>query len=302
MIRGMTTETHRVEADDGTTLHVESTGSGSAILFIHEFAGDHRSWEPQVRALSRRHRCITYAARGYPPSGIPEDVAAYSQRHAVADAVSVLDGLRVEQAHLVGLSMGGFCALHLTVEHPARVLSTVIGGVGYGSMPGSNEAFRDECEAIAVAFESEGAEKVADRYSVGPARVQFENKDPRGHAEFATMLGQHSDIGSAATMRGFQKERPSIYDYQQEMREISTPFLITVGDEDEGALEPSLMMKRQIPTSGLIVYPQTGHTINLEEPDAFNADVSQFIAMAEAGAWRRRDPRSLRKSTTGMAD
>lgn len=291
-----------MQADDGTALHVESTGSGSAILFIHEFAGDHRSWEPQVRALSRRHRCITYAARGYPPSAVPDNAAAYSQDHAVRDAISVLDSLQVDRAHVVGLSMGGFCALHMTIQHPNRILSTVIGGVGYGSMTGTNDAFRDECEAIAAAFESEGAEVVAERYSVGPARVQFENKDPRGHAEFAAMLGQHSDVGAAGTMRGFQKERPSIYDYQREMSQISTPFLITVGDEDEGALEPSLMMKRQIPTSGLIVYPQTGHTINLEEPEAFNSDISTFIATVEAGGWNSRDPRSLSTSTTGMGD
>lgn len=220
----------------------------------------------------------------------------------MADAVAVLDALAIEQAHLVGLSMGGFCALHLTIAHPERVLSTVIGGVGYGSMPGASDAFRQECEAIAVAFESEGAATVAERYSVGPARVQFENKDPRGHAEFAAMLAEHSDVGSAGTMRGFQKARPSIYEFKEKMTQISTPFLITVGDEDEGALEPSLMMKRHIPTSGLIVYPRTGHTINLEEPAAFNADVSDFIAMAEKGTWGRRDPRSLSTSTTGIAD
>jgi pimeloyl-ACP methyl ester carboxylesterase len=220
----------------------------------------------------------------------------------VSDAVSVLNAVDVESAHIVGLSMGGFCALHLTFAHPERVLSTVIGGVGYGSMPGTNEHFREECEAIANAFEEDGAANVARRYSVGPARVQFERKDQRGHAEFAAMLAEHSDVGSAGTMRGFQKERPSIYDFQVEMQAVDTPFLILVGDEDEGALEPSLMMKRQIPTSGLVVFPQTGHTINLEEPEAFNASVSNFIARAESGTWGRRDPRSLSASTTGMTD
>lgn len=298
----MITKTHQVETDDGTTLHVESTGAGSSVLFIHEFAGDHRSWEPQVRALARRYRCITFAARGYPPSEVPADPSSYSQDHAVSDAIAVLNELGVEKAHIVGLSMGGFCALHITIAHPERVLSTVIGGVGYGAMPGANKAFRAECETIAKAFELEGSAEVATRYSLGPARVQLQNKDPRGHAEFAAMLAEHSDVGSAGTMRGFQKERPSIYEYQAELNAISTPFLITVGDEDEGAIEPSVMMKRQIPTAGLAVFPKTGHTINLEEPDLFNRMLFDFISSAETGSWRRRDPRSMSTSTTGMSD
>ena len=72
------------EADDGR-LYYEDTGSGTPIVFVHEFAGDLRSWEPQVRALARRHRCITFNARGYPPSDVPDDPKAYSQMVAADD-------------------------------------------------------------------------------------------------------------------------------------------------------------------------------------------------------------------------
>jgi len=107
-----------VSADDGVRLYVEEAGNGPPVVFVHEFAGDHRSWEPQVRALSRRYRCVVYAARGYPPSDVPQDEAAYSQARAVADIVAVLDGLEIERAHVVGLSMGGFATLHLGLRHP----------------------------------------------------------------------------------------------------------------------------------------------------------------------------------------
>lgn len=70
------------------------------------------------------------------------------------------------------------------------------------------------------------------------------------------MLAEHSALGSAGTMRGFQKGRPSVFDFQSDMSRIATPFLIMVGDEDEGAIEPSVMMKRQILTSGLMVFPE----------------------------------------------
>lgn len=296
----MSTTVNSVTTDDDAQIHVETTGSGPPILFIHEFAGDHRSWEPQVRSFSRRHRCITYAARGYPPSTVPTDPESYSQAQAVSDAIAVLDGLDIDRAHVVGLSMGGFCTLHLALSHPERVRSATIGGVGYGAPAATREAFRRECEAIAEAFETRGAAEVATRYSVGPARVQFQGKDPRGHAEFARMLGEHSDVGSAGTMRGFQKERPSLYEFETAMAETTVPVLIMVGDEDEGALEPSIWMKRVIPTSGLVVFPKTGHTLNLEEPELYNRILESFLATVSSGRWGKRDPRSLSASTTGM--
>ena len=124
-----------IVTDDGVTLHAEETGQGEPLLFVHEFAGDHRSWEPQVRFFSAAYRCVTYAARGYPPSDVPTDPAAYSQERAVADAIAVLDGLGIGRAHVVGLSMGGFTALHLALGHPERVLSAVVAGPATAPSP-----------------------------------------------------------------------------------------------------------------------------------------------------------------------
>lgn len=292
----------RVQSYDGVTLHVESTGSGTPILFIHEFAGDHRSWQPQVRHFSNSHHCITYAARGYPPSDVPVDPSAYSQGHAVSDAVAVLDALKIEKAHVVGLSMGGFCALHLALDHPDRLQSVAIGGVGYGASYESRKAFQEECEVIAHAFETVGAAAVAQRYAVGPARVQFQNKDPREHAKFTRMLAEHSNVGSAGTMRGFQKQRPSLYDFSDALAATLVPMLIMVGDEDEGAIEPSIMLKRTVPRAGLVIFRKTGHTLNLEEPELFNENLTSFFSEVVSGGWRERDPRSLQPTTTGMSD
>jgi pimeloyl-ACP methyl ester carboxylesterase len=103
---------------DGVKLHVEEAGEGTPILFIHEFGGNHLSWEPQLRYFSRHHCCITYAARGYPPSDVPESVDSYSQAIAADDAIAVLDALRIDKAHIVGLSMGGFCTVHFGLRTP----------------------------------------------------------------------------------------------------------------------------------------------------------------------------------------
>ncbi len=232
---------------------------------------------------------------------MPADPAAYSQARAVADAVAVLDGLGIARAHVVGLSMGGFTALHLALGHPDRVTSAVVAGAGYGAQPERADAFRAESMLTAAAFAAEGAAKVAERYAVGPARVQFQNKNPRGWAEFAAALAEHSSLGSALTMRGVQAARPSLYELTDELAKVRTPVLVLVGDEDEGCLEPALMLKRTIPTAGLDVLPRTGHTANLEEPDVFNQAVDRFLTSVARGAWRERDPRSVSSSTTGMS-
>jgi pimeloyl-ACP methyl ester carboxylesterase len=286
-------------ADDGVRLYYEESGSGAPILFIHEFAGDHRSWDLQVSHFSRRYRCIAYAARGYPPSDVPTQPAAYGQVRAVEDASAVLDAIDAQQAHVVGNSMGGFCALHLGLRHPARARSLVVAGCGYGAHPDVEPGFRAECEKLALAFESEGAEGVARWYGIGPARVQLQNKDPRGHAEHVRILAEHDAKGAALTMRCVQKARPSLYALREELSAMDVPTLIIAGDEDEGALETDLMLKRTLPRAGLAVLPRAGHLTNLEEPALFNHLVEQFLSLVENGRCGRRDPRSLSKSVIG---
>jgi pimeloyl-ACP methyl ester carboxylesterase len=290
-----------IVTDDGVTLHAEETGHGEPLLFVHEFAGDHRSWEPQVRFFSQAYRCVTYAARGYLPSDVPTDPGAYSQERAAADAIAVLDGLGIGQAHVVGLSMGGFTALHLALGHPERVRSAVVAGAGYGAQPERADAFRTESVLTAAAFAAEGAAKVAERYAVGPARVQFQNKNPRGWAEFAAALAGHSSLGSALTMRGVQAARPSLYELGGALARIAVPVLVLVGDEDDDCLEPALMLKRTIPAAGLAVLPRTGHTANLEEPGVFNRAVDAFLASVARGSWQARDPRSRSASAAGVS-
>lgn len=136
-------------------------------------------------------------------------------------------------------------------------------------------------------------QKVAAEYGSGPARVQFENKDPRGFSEFVAMLAEHSSLGSANTLRGVQMARPSVYELQEPLAALKVPTLIMAGDEDDPCLDASLYLKRTIPSAGLTLLPKTGHALNLEEPDLFNRLVDDFVHQAEAGRWSLRDPRSL---------
>ena len=278
--------------DDGVRLFYEAAGRGSPIVFVHEFGGNHWSWEPQMGFFARRHLCTTYAARGFPPSDVPDDVAAYSQARAADDIVAVMDAAGIAKAHLVGLSMGGFAVLHAGLRHPGRVLSITAAGAGYGAEKAHEAYFKGVSDQVATQFETRGAKEFGPVYAEGASRVQFQDKDPRGWALFAERLGRHDSRGAANTMRGVQMRRPSLYDLEAEFRAMTLPLLVMVGDEDDHCLQPGIFLKRIVPASGLAVLPKAGHTLNLEEPELFNRLLSAFIAQVEAGRWNPRDPRA----------
>ena len=276
-------------AKDGVKLYYEECGQGTPVVFVHEFAGDYRSWEPQIRAIGRYFRVITYSARGYLPSDVPEDRSRYSQAHARDDILAVLDRLGIERAHIVGLSMGAFATVHLGISAPHRARSLVVAGCGYGAAPGHREAFRRDSEAVAVRFETEGMPEVARTYTAALPRLTYRAKDPRGYAEFVQRMTEHSALGSANTLRGVQMERPSLWELVEPLKGIRTPTLVVAGDEDEPSLDASLFLKRTIPNAALLMLPRTGHTINLEEPDAFNRALLDFFLAVDADRWAVRD-------------
>ena len=277
----------RIATPDGTRLHVEETGAGTPVLFIHEYAGDYRSWEPQLRHFCRQHRCVTYSQRGYPPSEVPSDPARYSQEIARDDVIAVMDALGIDRAHVVGHSMGAYTALHVGTHYPQRCLSVTAAGCGWGSTP--DPAKRDAMKALAAdtgkMFTDEGIASAAAKYADAPMRQAFKNKDPRGWAEFSRMLAEHSAEGHAHTMLNLQLKRPTLWEMENELKAFSVPLLVIVGDEDDLCLDGSLFIKRTAPTAALLVLPRAGHTINSEEPAAFNAALAELFAAAEAGRW-----------------
>jgi pimeloyl-ACP methyl ester carboxylesterase len=279
---------------DGVRLAYEEVGEGAPLVFVHEFAGDAESWRPQVAFFARRYRTIAVNARGYPPSDVPDDPAAYSQSRAMEDIRGVLDHLGIPAAHLCGLSMGGYAVLHFGLTYPERARSLVVAGCGYGS--GDREAFRRDSALVAHRFQAEGMGPVAETYSRGPTRVQYLDKDPKGWREFRDRLAAGSARGHALTLLGVQMSRPSVFDLGERLQALRVPTLVITGDEDEPCLEPALFMKRTIPSAGLLVLPRSGHTINLEEPEAFNRAVLDFLTAVDAGRWTLRNPASLSAS------
>ena len=289
-----------ITTDDGVKLYYEEVGTGHPIVFVHEFADDYRGYEAELRYFGRRYRCVAFNARGYPPSDVPEDYRRYSQERARDDIRDVLKALNIQQAHVVGISMGGFATLHFGFAYPQLASSLVVAGCGYGAQADKRQQFQEETSRTAGMIESRGMAEVAKSYSTGPTRVQYQNKDPRGWQRFAELLGEHSTQGSGNTMRGVQARRPSLWDLTERMKKLDVPTLIATGDEDDPCLEPGLLMKRLIPSAALVVFPNTGHALNLEEPLLWQQTLTEFFHQVESGRWPRRDPRAVTGSILGM--
>ncbi len=273
-------------ADDGVNIHYEVAGEGLPLVLGHEFAGDITSWEPQVNFFARRYRVITYCHRGYPPSDVPDDPQAYSQEHLVSDMRALLLHLGFEQAYIGGLSMGGSAAVSFAIAHPEMCRALIVASAGSGTT--DRARLLASWQELSDLMLAQGMGKFAEGYANGPERVQFRRKDPVGWEKFRAGLAAHSAQGSAYTFRGVQMKRPTIYQLEEQLRRIEVPALVLIGDEDEPCLEPGVFMKRTMPRSGLAVFPQSGHTINLEEPALFNQAILDFLTAVEAGSWASR--------------
>lgn len=282
---------------NGVRLYYEEAGRGTPIVFVHEFADDLYSWEPQLRFFSRRYRCIAFNARGYPPSDVPKARSQYSQVIATDDIANVMRHLKVRKAHIIGCSMGGFATVHFGLRYARMARSLTAIGVGYGSDPDKHAQFMKDTEVMARRFEELGTPEAIKPYQIGPSRVQFQNKDPRGFAHFCAEFAKHSALGSANTLRGVQAKRPSVYSLERGLRNLKVPLHMMSGDEDNNCLEPGIFIKRVCPSAWFTVVPGTGHAVNVEEPDLFNRLTAEYFAQVDSGRWRPRDPRSLVKST-----
>jgi pimeloyl-ACP methyl ester carboxylesterase len=271
---------------DGVRLYAEETGYGEPIVFVHELNCDYRGWEAQVRWLSRLYRCITFNARGYPPSDVPEDPNLYGMPFVVHDIAAVLKHFGASQAHLVGSSMGAYAALQFGLMYPQMAMSLVVSGVGSGSPAANRAAWVAESEATARAYLEQGSAAIAEVVGRGPTRLQLLRKDPRGFEEFLSHLREHSAEGKARTIAGYQARRPSLQDFESEFSRLQIPVLLAVGDEDEPCLETNLWLKKTLPQAGLWICPNTGHAIHLEEPAAFNRTLGDFLSAVERGRWR----------------
>lgn len=268
---------------NGVDLYYEETGQGFPLVWSHEYGGDYRSWEPQVRYFARRYRVITYNHRGYPPSSIPAHADGYSQDLLVEDLSQLLTRLGLRQVHLCGCSMGANVARDFAIAYPDRTRSLILVGAGAGSV--NREQFLTAQAATADGLERDGIASLLRGFETLTTRASFKRKDPRGFAEFLRYAGEHDAQACAHLARNVISRRKTVPEVEARLKALRMPTLIVVGDEDTPCVAPSLLMRQWIPHAGLLVVPACGHTVNIEEPGLFNLHMAEFLAAVEASRW-----------------
>ena len=277
-----------VTSSDGVRLYYEEAGTGIPILFVHEFSGDLRSWEAQIQHFSRRYRCVAFNARGYPPSDVPATASKYSHNIAVEDMAAVMKHLKIRKAHVMGCSMGAQSTLHFGLTYPKLALTLTAIGAGSGTTFKKRSDFLRNIEENARRYEEEGLHAALEKVRVAPNRVQLKQKNPRAFANFCERFMEHSPQGCAYIQRGIQARRPPLLTLERQFRALKVPTHIIAGDEDPGAIEPALFIKRTCAAARLTIAPATGHLVNVEEPELVNRLTEQFYALVESGQWRAR--------------
>jgi pimeloyl-ACP methyl ester carboxylesterase len=272
-----------VTARDGIKLYAESEGpeGGVPIVFVHELAGSGRAFDLQVADWRNTWRCITFNARGYPPSDVPPSVDSYSQGHAAGDIGAVFDGFGLKDAHIIGVSMGSASTLQYAIRHPDRVRSITLTSIGSGSdlKPGE---FAASMEALAELALTRGMRALAEHYSATPTRYRLKDKNPSEYKNFIDQLAANAALGITNTMRGVQSKRAPLYAHKDRIAALNVPALVVLGEEDEPCVKPSHFLKETLPGARLEIVPKTGHCVNLEEPALYNRLVMGFIEGIEA--------------------
>ena len=263
----------------------------SALLFLHEFGGDARSWAEQVAFFSQhpthRRRCLVLSARGYPPSDVPETADAYGWQINLGDALGLIHHLGLKKIDVVGLSMGAYIALLMGLKAPEIITSVVCASVGSGGLSPLREAFISDALASAEAI-AEAGTIPATSMAMAPNRVQLLDKNKAAWEEFRDHLCEHPATGAAHTLREVQAKRPALPAFQEELNTTQVPVLILAGDEDEPCLDASLWLKRQMPLSGLSIASRSGHLLNLEDPAGFNQAILDFHNSLASKSWKQR--------------
>lgn len=260
---------------NGVSLYYEIAGSGPPLVLVHGFACGIRSWDPQVRALSRGFRVITYDVRGHGISEAPRDPSSYSQPISTADLRGLLDHLKIRRAAIGGLSMGGNIALNFALAYPAMVRALIVADTGAGS--DETAEWISGAHTFAQALDRGGVEAFADLAMADPLFARYVAQGPEAERFIRGCLVTHRAHGLAHTAREVLSKRPTIYSLEPRLRQIRVPTLLVVGEHDAPCVRVHGFMAQTIPRATALVIPRAGHLTNLEAPGVFNRAVRRFL-------------------------
>jgi pimeloyl-ACP methyl ester carboxylesterase len=244
---------------NGIDIYYEDHGSGEPVLMTHGYASTSAMWRPQIEALTQRYRLIAWDMRGHGETDSPEEQSAYSEAHTVEDMAALLRHLGIEQAVIGGLSLGGYMSLGFNLAHPEMVKALILCDTGPGYRnPQAREGWNQTAFRRAERFEERGLDALGASPEVEAAR--------RRH---------RSAAGLARSARGMLAQFDSRV--IESLDTISVPTLIVVGENDTPFLAGSDYMANKIPNARKVVIPDAGHAANIDQPEAFNRAVLEFL-------------------------
>jgi len=239
------------------------------VVFLHGFSLDHRQWAPQVPFFAPLYRVILPDARGH---GLSEaSKTGYSRNHRVQDLSQLVDILKIEKFHLVGLSMGGATAIGYALKHQERLKSlTLVSTSAAGYSVGKKFSRLDDLA------KSEGVDAALKKWM--DWGLAWYKDDLREIGEtLKQMMTEYSGAVWADPMRGKYPRSDDL----QNVHAINVPTQILAGELDRMFVPLAKMLHKQIADSRLTLYENTGHMINLEAPKRFNADLGKFLREVE---------------------
>jgi pimeloyl-ACP methyl ester carboxylesterase len=266
---------------DGVGIDYEVHGEGEPLLLSHGYSATSRMWEKQVEALSDRYRVVTWDMRGHGRSDSPGDVTRYSEELTVGDMAALLDEIGARQAIVGGLSLGGYMSLAFHHRHPERVRALLLFDTGPGYKSDAARAeWNANAERRAVALETQGLAALGGRpQSIAGTAPRAGDALPS--AEVAA--SQHrSAKGLALAARGMLAQRDD--HVIRSLPEIRVPTLVVVGADDTPFHAATDYMAAKIPGARKVVIPGAGHAANIDQPEAFNRAVLEYLDSLGAAA------------------
>jgi pimeloyl-ACP methyl ester carboxylesterase len=244
---------------DGVSIHYRVHGEPTdraPLLLTHGYSSSASMWAPNLTGLGARRQIITWDIRGHGQSDSPGRVELYSEAASVGDMEAVLDAAGVERAAIGGLSLGGYLSLAFSLAHPSRVTGLLLFDTGPGFKSDDARAqWNRYAETTAASFEQGGLASLSASPEVGA-----DHQDP---------------VGLAMAARGILTQRDGRI--IESLPKIGVPTLVVVGANDKPFLAAANYMAAKIPDAELAVLTGAGHASNIDQPEAFNQEVTRFL-------------------------
>ncbi len=267
------TSSHSDLADiNGATIAYDVIGEGPTLVLVHAGIADRRMWDEQIPVFSEHYQVVRYDLRGYGESTIPPQPYAHHE-----DLAELLHHLQIEQAHILGISMGGRVAIEFTLSHPEMVRSLIRVNSGVGEIAPS-AVLQTAWEAMEAAEETEGLTAVIELEN--RLWVDGPNRSPKEVPSAIRDRVQEMNTALFARIAEHEaaEELPIEPPVGERFREISVPTLIIVGGEDVPDVHTVAdLMETSITGSRKVVIPDAAHMVSMERPEVFNQAVLEFL-------------------------